>query len=71
MYFGRVVETGDAREMFRNPRHPYTALLMRSAPVPGQRHIDPEAGLAELPDRPAQGLRLRLALPARDRPLPR
>jgi peptide/nickel transport system ATP-binding protein len=50
MYFGRVVETGNAREMFRNPRHPYTALLMRSAPVPGQRHIDPESDLAQLPD---------------------
>ncbi|HUF87577.1 MAG TPA: oligopeptide/dipeptide ABC transporter ATP-binding protein [Thermohalobaculum sp.] len=50
MYFGRVVETGRARELFRAPRHPYTALLMRSAPVPGARHIEPEAEPAELPD---------------------
>jgi len=50
MYFGRVVETGRARDLFRSPRHPYTALLMRSAPVPGTRHIEPEAEPAELPD---------------------
>ena len=50
MYFGRVVETGRARDLFRSPRHPYTALLMRSAPVPGSRRIEPERDPAELPD---------------------
>jgi len=50
MYFGRIVEMGDAREIFARPRHPYTALLMRSAPAPGVRRVEAEADPAELPD---------------------
>ncbi|MCC5986083.1 MAG: ATP-binding cassette domain-containing protein [Pararhodobacter sp.] len=30
MYLGRVVELGDSEEIFNNPRHPYTQLLIRS-----------------------------------------
>ena len=30
MYAGRIVEVGDAREVFRNPQHPYTRELLRS-----------------------------------------
>jgi peptide/nickel transport system ATP-binding protein len=30
MYAGRIVEQGDAREVFRNPQHPYTRALLRS-----------------------------------------
>jgi peptide/nickel transport system ATP-binding protein len=30
MYAGRIVEIGDAREVFRNPQHPYTQELLRS-----------------------------------------
>lgn len=57
MYFGRVVEVAAARELYRRPRHPYTALLMRSAPVPGARRIEAEETAAELPDplRPPPG----------------
>lgn len=50
MYFGRIVELGTARDLFARPRHPYTALLMRSAPTPGGRRIEAEAEPAELPD---------------------
>ena len=32
MYGGRIVETGDVRQIFGDPRHPYTAALLRSAP---------------------------------------
>jgi ABC-type glutathione transport system ATPase component len=32
LYRGRVVEDGPAGEVFARPRHPYTALLMASAP---------------------------------------
>jgi oligopeptide/dipeptide ABC transporter ATP-binding protein len=32
MYAGRIVETGDARALFRAPRHPYTAGLLASRP---------------------------------------
>jgi len=30
MYAGRIVEQGDAREVFENPKHPYTRELLRS-----------------------------------------
>ncbi len=33
MYAGEIVETGPTAEVFLNPRHPYTAALLRSAPV--------------------------------------
>lgn len=33
MYAGRVIEQGTAREVFLNPRHPYTVGLMASKPV--------------------------------------
>jgi peptide/nickel transport system ATP-binding protein len=32
MYAGRIVELGDVRDIFRNPRHPYTAGLIRAVP---------------------------------------
>ena len=32
LYRGRIVEEGDAAEVFRSPAHPYSALLLASAP---------------------------------------
>lgn len=32
MYLGRIVETGTVAEIFSAPRHPYTSLLLASAP---------------------------------------
>ena len=32
MYAGQIVESGRTTEIFRAPQHPYTALLLRSAP---------------------------------------
>ncbi|HET8712546.1 MAG TPA: ABC transporter ATP-binding protein, partial [Gemmatimonadales bacterium] len=39
MYAGRIVESAPARELFRDPRHPYTRGLLASIPggVPGAR----------------------------------
>jgi oligopeptide/dipeptide ABC transporter ATP-binding protein len=34
MYLGRVVEHGSTRDVFSSPRHPYTAALLNSVPVP-------------------------------------
>ncbi len=32
MYLGRIVELADAEEIFENPKHPYTAVLMSAVP---------------------------------------
>ena len=37
MYGGRIVEMGDAKEVYRNPIHPYTKSLLSAIPLP-----DPE-----------------------------
>jgi peptide/nickel transport system ATP-binding protein len=37
MYLGRLVETGPTQEVFAAPKHPYTATLIRSEPVPDPR----------------------------------
>jgi peptide/nickel transport system ATP-binding protein len=34
MYLGRIVESGDAEEIFANPRHPYTETLINGIPQP-------------------------------------
>lgn len=33
MYAGRVVEKGEVKEIFKNPKHPYTIGLLKSRPV--------------------------------------
>lgn len=50
MYFGRIVELGQGRDLFNAPQHPYTRLLLDSAPVPGKRRVRSEDEAAELPD---------------------
>jgi oligopeptide/dipeptide ABC transporter ATP-binding protein len=43
MYAGRVVESGDVREIFRNPAHPYTRGLLNSIPHLGRKRRRLEA----------------------------
>ncbi len=38
MYAGRVVESGFSKDIFRNPRHPYTSGLLKSVPRLGEKH---------------------------------
>jgi oligopeptide/dipeptide ABC transporter ATP-binding protein len=47
MYAGKVIERGDASEIYANPRHPYTVGLLRSVPrldLPRRAKLDPIEG---------------------------
>ena len=47
MYAGKVIERGEAREIYANPRHPYTEGLLRSVPrldLPRRAKLDPIEG---------------------------
>ena len=37
MYLGRIAEIGDRNQIFENPKHPYTELLLACCPAPNPR----------------------------------
>ncbi len=50
MYLGRIVEVGDTYEVFTNPQHPYTALLLAAHPTVEQtRHRSAPVLQGEIP----------------------
>lgn len=53
MYLGRIVEEGDADDLFARPEHPYTRALVSAAPVHGRRMADRDMLQGEPPN-PAQ-----------------
>ena len=68
MYMGRLVEVGTARQVFTNPRHPYTVGLLASTGAPdpaarGQRQ--PVRGEIPSPIHPPSGCRFRTRCPQR------
>jgi len=56
MYLGKVVEVGPAREIFHNPKHPYTLNLLKAIPrigkTSGQRLVAIEGAVPSPFDRP-------------------
>lgn len=50
MYLGRVVEYAPRRDLFRNPKHPYTKVLLSSVPVAGQKNSGGISLHGELPN---------------------
>jgi peptide/nickel transport system ATP-binding protein/oligopeptide transport system ATP-binding protein len=58
MYLGKIVEIGDADEIFDRPAHPYTRALIEAIPVPDpavQRRSVPVRGEAPSPIAPPSG----------------
>jgi oligopeptide/dipeptide ABC transporter ATP-binding protein len=69
MYAGKIIERGDAKEIYRNPRHPYTVGLLKSVPrldLPRRAKLDPIEGqppdLVNLPPGCAFRVRCRWAV---------
>jgi oligopeptide/dipeptide ABC transporter ATP-binding protein len=48
MYAGRIVEEGTTRDIFENPKHPYTRGLLRSVPRLGERSRKGRTRLLEI-----------------------
>ncbi len=68
MYLGRLCEVGPSEQLFAQPAHPYTALLIEAIPVPDPdvRPAESVAGRrAAVADRAAVGLPFSHPLPAR------
>ena len=47
MYLGKIVEYGDAKEIFRNPVHPYTRALLEAVPIPDPQEKNRERSLLQ------------------------
>ena len=70
MYAGRIVEQGDAREVFAEPAHPYTRELLRVDDLAGDDRPAVHPRRAAEPDRPAARMPFPPALPERDAGVP-
>lgn len=66
MYLGRIVEIGPSEQVFSDPQHPYTRMLLGSVPhpLPSARHRKPEVrGELPSPLSPPSGCHFRTRCP--------
>ena len=50
LYLGKIVEWGNAKEVYSNPQHPYTRALLSAVPIPDPRaNIDREILKGDMP----------------------
>lgn len=47
MYMGKIVEYGEAKEIFNHPVHPYTRALLDAVPIPDPKEKNKEHGLLQ------------------------
>jgi peptide/nickel transport system ATP-binding protein len=66
MYMGKIVEIGEANDVFSRPAHPYTRKLLESVPIPDASvKLEPTVPGAEMPSQssPLSGCRFRSRCP--------
>jgi oligopeptide/dipeptide ABC transporter ATP-binding protein len=67
MYLGRIMEMGPAKDIYPDPKHPYTRALLQAIPIPDPRRRVPKLLLkGEVPDAvyPPSGCRFHPRCPA-------